>query len=112
MGRPAEICQPPSRTVPKQIDSYDYPAHYLVRRTSRAGTINVFHKHILVSKPLHEDYFGLEEIDDGVKVYDLFFCFYHLSHYELHTDKIHDTLSKVTETRVWADHPSKAYIMS
>ena len=55
MGRPAEICQPPSRTESKRIDSYSYPDHYLVRRVSQSGTIRVFHKQILVSNTLHKD---------------------------------------------------------
>ena len=90
--------------MPKRIKSYDYPAHYLVRRVSRAGTIRVFGKQIFVSHTLDEDYVGLEEVDDGM--YDLFFCFYHIGRYELHTNKIHDIVSKVPMTRAWADHPS------
>jgi hypothetical protein len=79
--------------MPERIESYDYPAHYLVRRVSRAGTIRVFHKQIFVSNTMWEDYVGLEEVDDGV--YDLFFCFYHIGRYELCTNKIHDMVSKV-----------------
>jgi hypothetical protein len=56
---------------------------------------------------LHEDYFGLEEIEDEVGVFGLFFYFYHIGHFELRMNKIHDTLSKANVTRVWADHPSK-----
>ena len=93
MKRPGEIYQASERTMPKQIETYDYPAHYLVRRVSRAGTIRVFHNQVFVSNTLHEDYVGLEEVDDGV--YDLFFCFYQIGRYELQTNKIKGIVSKV-----------------
>ena len=104
MMRPGEIYQSSSRAMPKRIETYDYPSHYLVRRVSRSGTIRVFGKQIFVSHTLDEDYVGLEEVDDGV--YDLFFCFYQIGRYELRTNKIHDIVSKVPMTRAWADHPS------
>jgi transposase InsO family protein len=104
MKRPGEIYQTSSRAMPKRIDRYEYPGHYIVRRVSRAGTIRVFGKQIFVSHTLDEDYVGLEEVDDGV--YDLFFCFYQIGRYELQTNKIHDIVSKVPMTRQWADHPS------
>jgi transposase InsO family protein len=93
MKRPGEIYQASEQTMPKQIETYDYPAHYLVRRVSRAGTIRVFHNQVFVSNTLHEDYVGLEEVDDGV--YDLFFCFYQIGRYELQTNKIKGIVSKV-----------------
>jgi Rieske Fe-S protein len=75
-----------------------------VCRVSRAVTICVLHKQIFISNTLHEDYVGLDDVDDGV--YDLFFCFCHSGRYELPTNKIHDILLKVPMTRVWADHQS------
>jgi len=60
MKRPAEIYQSSRRAMPKRIETYDYPGHYLVRRVSRAGTIRVFHKQIFISNTLQEDYVGLE----------------------------------------------------
>ena len=105
MKRPGEIYEPSKRRMPRRIDVYDYPSHYIVRRVSRSGTVRVFGKQFFVSNTLHEDNVGLEEVDDGV--YDLFFCFYHIGRYELRTNKIHDIVSKVPMTRMWADHPSK-----
>jgi putative transposase len=105
MKRPAEIYQSSSLVVPKQIEPYEYPGHYLVRRVSRSGTIRVFHNQIFVSNTLHEDYVGLEEVDDGV--YDLFFCFYHIGRYELRTNKIHDIVSKVGLSVSRVDHASR-----
>ena len=93
MKRPGEIYQASERSMPKRIETYDYPAHFLVRRVSRAGTIRVFHNQVFVSNTLHEDYVGLEEVADGV--YDLYFCFYQIGRYELQTNKIHGIVSKV-----------------
>jgi hypothetical protein len=53
----------------------------------------VFHNQVFVSNTLHEDYVGLEEVDDGV--YDLYFCFYQIGRYELLTNKIQGIVSKV-----------------
>ena len=91
--------------MPKRIEPYDYPAHYLVWRVSRAGTIRVLRKQIFVSNTLQEDYVGLEEVDDGV--YDLFFCFYHIGRYELRTNKIHGIVSKVGLSRRQVDLASR-----
>jgi len=110
MKRPGEIYQLSRRAMPKRVETYDYPAHYLVRRVSRAGTIRVFHKQIFVSNTLHEEYVGLEEVDDGV--YDLFYCFYHIGRYELKTNKIHDIMSKVALSVRRADHASRVSTMS
>ncbi len=105
MKRPGEIYQSSSRAMPKRIEVYDYPAHFLVRRVSRAGTIRAFGKQFFVSHTLDEDYVGLEEVDDGV--YDLFFCFYHIGRYELHTNKIRDIVSKVGLSRRQVDLASR-----
>jgi hypothetical protein len=67
--------------------------------------MRVFGKQFFVSNTLHEDFVGLEEVDDGV--YDLFFCFYHIGRNVLRANKIHDNVSKVPMTRMWADHPTK-----
>jgi len=44
--------------MPKRIEPYEYPAHYLMRRVSRAGTIRVLRRQIFVSNTLQEDYVG------------------------------------------------------
>jgi putative transposase len=105
MKRPWDVYQSSIRSLPEKIEPYEYPGNYLVRRVSRSGTIRVFNKQFFVSNTLHEDYVGLEEVDDGV--YDLFFCFYHIGRYELRTNKIDDIVSKVPMTRAWADHPTR-----
>jgi putative transposase len=52
MKRPGEIYQASERRMPKRIETYDYPAHFLVRRVSHGGTIRVFHNQIFVSNTL------------------------------------------------------------
>ena len=87
--------------MPKRIETYDYPSHYLVRRVSRAGTIRVLRRQTFVSNTLQEDYVGLEEVDDGV--YDLYFCFYQIGRYELRQNKIHGVVSRVGLSRRQVD---------
>ncbi len=105
MKRPAELYRPSNRQLPKKIEVYDYPGHYLVRRVSRAGTIRVLHNQIFVSNTLHEDYVGLEEVDDGI--YDLYFCFYQIGRYDLRENKIHDIVSRVPLSVKRVDHVSR-----
>lgn len=47
MKRPGQIYQASERSMPKRIEIYDYPVHFLVRRVSRSGTIRVFHNQVL-----------------------------------------------------------------
>jgi putative transposase len=93
MKRPGEIYQASERKMPKRIETYDYPAHFLVRRVSRDGTIRVFSNQVFVSNTLQEDYVGLEEVADGV--FDLYFCFYQIGRYDLQSNKIQGIVSKV-----------------
>jgi hypothetical protein len=94
MKRPGEVYRASERKMPKRIEAYDCPDHFLVRRVSRAGTIWVFRKQIFVSNTLQEDCVGLEEVADGV--YDLYLCFYQIGRrYDLQSDKIQGIVSKV-----------------
>jgi len=97
MRRPAELYRASRRSMPRRIEPYEYPSHYLVRRVSRAGTIRVFKRQVFVSNTLHADAVGLEEVDDGV--YDLYFCFYLIGRYDLRGNKIHDIVSRVGLSR-------------
>ena len=105
MKRPAELYRPSGQRLPKKIETYDYPGHFLVRRVSRGGTIRVFHNQPFVSNVLQEDYVGLEEVDDGV--YDLYFCFYQIGRYDLRERRIQDIVSKVPVVRKRADLASR-----
>jgi hypothetical protein len=93
MKRPAQVYRRSARALPRRIETYDYPGHFLVRRVSRAGTIRVFKKQVFVSNTLHEDYVGLEEVADGV--YDVCSCFYQIGRYELRANKMRDIVSRV-----------------
>ena len=110
MKRPGEVYQPSARAMPRRIERYEYPGHYLVRRVSRAGSIRVLRRQIFVSNTLQEDHVGLEEVDDGV--YELFFCFHHIGRYELQTNKIRDIVSRVGVSRRQVDLASRVLPMS
>jgi putative transposase len=101
MRRPAQVYQASSRAMPGQIEPYDYPSNYMVRRVSRCGTIRVLSKQIFVSQTLNEELVGLEEVDDGV--YDLYFCYYQIGRYELRVNKIRDIVSRVGVSRRQVD---------
>ena len=101
LQRPADLYHPSERRLPKCLEPYDYPGHYLVRRVSRAGTIRVAHNQIFVATPLMEDYVGLEETEEGI--YDMYFCFYHIGRYHVRENKIEGVISKVSASRTLAD---------
>ena len=110
MNRPAQLYRPSTRALPRPIEPYDYPSHFLARRVSRDGTIRVLRNQIFVSNTLHDDVVGLEEIDDGV--YDLFFCFYQIGRYLLRTNKIEDIVSRVPVSRRQIDLARRVSAMS
>jgi len=95
--------------MPKRIEPYEYPAHYLMRRVSRAGTIRVRQADIC-QQHAAGGLSGLEEVDDGV--YDLYWCFCQIGRYELKTNKIHDVVSRVGLSRRQADLASRVLDMS
>jgi len=110
MKRPAQVYQASLRPMPGRIEPYDHPSHFLVRRVSRDGTIRVLSNQIFVSNTLHDDFVGLEEVDDGV--YDLFFCFYQIGRYEARANKIHDIVSRVGVSRRQVDLAHRLLPMS
>jgi putative transposase len=110
MQRPAQLYQPSTRAMPSRIEPYDYPPHFLIRRVSRDGTIRVFHNQFFVSNTLHEDYVGLEEVDD--RVYDLYFCFYQIGRYHLQDNRIEDIVSRVPVSRRQIDLARRVLPMS
>jgi transposase InsO family protein len=110
MQRPAQLYLPSTRAMPRRLEPYEYPSHFLVRRVSRDGTIRVLRNQIFVSNTLHDDYVGLEEIDDGA--YDLYFCFYHIGRYLLQPNKIEDIVSRVPVSRRQVDLARRVLAMS
>ena len=110
MQRPAQLYCPSPRAMPRRIELYDYPPHYLVRRVSRDGTIRVLRNQIFVSNTLQEGNVGLEEVDDGV--YDLYFCFYQIGRYHLQGNTIEDIVSRVPVSRRQIDLARRVLPMS
>lgn len=98
MKWPAEIYRSSKRRMPKKIETYEYPGHYLLRRVSGSGTILISNNQFFVSNTLRGDHCGAEEVDDGI--YDLYFRFYQLRRYHLRNNKIRDIVSKVPSTGV------------
>ena len=105
MKRPGAMYQASARVLPKRIEPYEYPGHYLARRVSRVGTIRVLRRQIFVSNTLQQDYVGLEEVDDGV--YDLYFCFYQIGRCDLRGNRIQDIVSRVGAGRRQVDRASR-----
>lgn len=110
MVSPAEVYRRSPRQMPEHLEVYDYPAHYLVRRVSRCGTIRVFHNQVFVTQTLNQEYVGLEEVDDGI--YDLYFCFYQIGRYDLRRNKIEDIISKVPTSQSRAELTPRVLPMS
>ena len=110
MQRPAQLYRLSTRPFPRRIEPYDYPSHFLVRRVSRDGTIRVLRNQIFVSNTLHDDFVGLEEIDDAV--FDLYFCFYQIGRYLLQSNKIQDIVSRVPVSRRQIDLARRVSAMS
>jgi len=110
MKRPAQLYSPSPRGMPRRIEPYDYPSHFLIRRVSRDGTIRVLRNQIFVSNTLQEDHVGLEEVDDGV--YDLYFCFYQIGRYHLQPNKIEDIVARVPVRRRQIDLARRVLPMS
>jgi len=110
MHRPAQLYRPSTRAFPSRLEPYDYPSHFLVRRVSRDGTIRVLRNQIFVSNTLHDDFVGLEEVDDGV--YNLYFCFYQIGRYLLHPNRIEDIVSRVPVSRRQVDLARRVSAMS
>ncbi len=105
MKRPAEVYRPSTRAMPRKIETYEYPGHYLVRRVSRSGTIRVLRKQIFVSNTPQEDFVGLEEVDDGV--FDVYFCFYQIGRYDLREGRMQDIVSKIGVSRRQVDRAER-----
>jgi hypothetical protein len=110
MKCPANAYRPSQRAMPRKIEPYDYPRHYLVRRVSRAGTIRAFGRPLFVSNTLQGDIAGLEEVDDGV--FDLYFYFYQIGRYDVRGDRIQDIISKVGVGRRQIDRAERVLPMS
>jgi hypothetical protein len=65
--RPAQVYEPSSRQMPRQIEGPSYPGHFEVRKVQRVGQIYWRKKHLVfVGSALAGEHVGLEEFDDGL----------------------------------------------
>lgn len=101
LKRPAELYRRSPRRMPRKLESYDYPGHYMVRRVSRAGTVRLHKRQFFVATPLMEDYIGFEEVEESV--YDMYFCFYLIGRYHEREKRIEGVISKVPVRRPLPD---------
>lgn len=54
------------RAYPSQLPPLEYPAHYLVKRVTDAGTIRFQQRLLFLANALDNHHVGLEEVDDGI----------------------------------------------
>ena len=63
---PAEIWRPSPRPYPNRIPEPEYPGHFQIRKASAAGKIKFKGRVLWLSRTLHHQTVGLEEVDDGI----------------------------------------------
>jgi len=54
------------------LPALEYPAHFLVKRVTNAGTVRFKTRLLYLSTALRQHRIGLEEVDDGI--WSVFFC--------------------------------------
>ena len=69
---PASQYQPSSRVFTGRIPPYEYPAHFIIKRVTNAGTIRMKSKLLFIANALKQNLIGLEEVDDGV--WSIYLC--------------------------------------
>ncbi len=63
---PAARYEPSPRPYPAVLPALEYPAHFMVKRVTNAGTIRFKHKLLFLANALKQHHVGLEESDDGI----------------------------------------------
>lgn len=54
------------RPYPEKLPPLEYPAHFLAKRVTNAGTFRLKHKLLFIANALKTHHIGLEETGDGV----------------------------------------------
>jgi putative transposase len=54
------------RPYPARLPPLEYPAHFLVKRVTNAGTFRFKHRLLFIANALKQHHIGLEESADGV----------------------------------------------
>lgn len=68
---PAQVYVRTERPFPEEIEPWDYPGHFEVRKVDVSGRMSWYDVPVRISVALRWEYIGLEEIDEGI--WDLFF---------------------------------------
>jgi len=55
-----------------KIPPYEYPAHFIIKRVTNAGTFRLKHHLLFIANALKQNLIGLEETDDGV--WSIYLC--------------------------------------
>ena len=69
---PASIYEPSRRPLPSRVPLPEYPGHFEVRKVGGDGSFHWHQDAIFVSRSLHKEHVGLEEVDDGI--WAVYFC--------------------------------------
>ncbi len=93
MKTPQQVYKSSPRSMPDQIEHFDYPAHFEVRRVSRNGGLRWHHHRVPVSSTLIEEYIGFEEIEDGI--YNVYFCNFLIGRFFEEIGRIKDVIKRV-----------------
>lgn len=57
---------PSPRAYPSKLPPLEYPAHFLVKRVTDAGTIRFQSRLLFLANALDNYHIGLDEVDDGI----------------------------------------------
>jgi len=74
MRTPSECYSPSLRAYPSRLSVFDYPNVMYVRRVQKHGDILVKDRRIFLSQSLHDEYVGLEQIDEDISL--IWYCNY------------------------------------
>ncbi len=69
---PASCYEASNRSYDGTIPPYEYPAHYIIKRVTNAGTIRFKHRLLFIANALKQNLIGLEETGDGV--WSIYLC--------------------------------------
>jgi putative transposase len=69
---PAALYRPSPRVYSGALPPVEYPAHFIVKRVTNAGTIRLRKRLLFLATALKQHPVGLEEVDDGI--WSIHFC--------------------------------------
>jgi putative transposase len=93
MKTPAALYRPSDRRMPKKLQAFDYPRHFIVRRVSTNGGIRWNSDWVNCTTTLAEDFVGFEEMEDGI--FDVYFCDLKIGRLVERENKIQDIIGRV-----------------